>query len=127
MMTRENVIRNYFQSWINKDSSKLDETFSTDAVYSECYGPEYHGVEMIKKWFHDWNKKGSVLQWDIKQFIHQGDLTAVEWYFKCEYNGNVSDFDGVSLVEFNIANEIVNVKEFQSELPHYCPYEMMDV
>ncbi|MEK4146491.1 nuclear transport factor 2 family protein [Robertmurraya sp. FSL W8-0741] len=113
----------YFQSWINKDSSKLTEIFSADITYIECYGPEYQGVEMIKRWFHDWNQKGTVLQWDIKQFIHQDNVTAVEWYFKCEYMGNVSDFDGVSLIEFDQDNRIVNVKEFQSELPHYCPYE----
>lgn len=122
-MERESVIVSYFQSWINKDSSKLTEIFSADITYIECYGPEYQGVEMIKRWFHDWNQKGTVLQWDIKQFIHQDNVTAVEWYFKCEYMGNVSDFDGVSLIEFDQDNRIVNVKEFQSELPHYCPYE----
>ena len=84
---------------------------------------EYHGLEMIERWFEDWNKRGTVLVWDIKQFIHQANMTAVEWYFKCEYDGDIGEFDGVSLIEFNDDNRIVNIKEFQSKIPHYCHYK----
>ena len=35
-------------------------TFTENAVYTECYGPEYRGIEQIEKWFADWNKKGRV-------------------------------------------------------------------
>jgi hypothetical protein len=123
MIEREQVIENYFQSWINKNSRALRKIFATNSVYSECYGPEYHGLEIIERWFNDWNKRGTVLFWDIKQFIHQGNLTVVEWYFKCEYDGEVGEFDGVSLIEFNNDNYIVNLKEFQSKIPHYYPYK----
>lgn len=41
---REIMITNYFQSWINKRIEVIEETFSENAVYSECYGPEYHGI-----------------------------------------------------------------------------------
>lgn len=123
MNEREKVIENYFQSWINKNSQILRKTFDLNAVYSECYGPEYRGLEIIERWFTDWNKRGTVLIWDIKQFIHQDNLTAVEWYFKYEYDGVVGEFDGVSLIEFNNANYIVNLKEFQSKIPHYYPYK----
>jgi len=94
MIKREQIIRNYFQSWLNKNSLTLRKTFDLYAVYSECYGPEYNGLEIIERWFNDWNKRGTVLLWDIKQFIHQGNTTAVEWYFKCEYDGDVGEFDG---------------------------------
>ena len=119
---RELIISNYFESWINKNSSIIKNTFDLNAVYSECYGPEYHGAAVIEKWFGDWNKHGTVLAWDIKQFIHQADMTAVEWYFKCEYDGNIDEFDGVSIIEFDHENRIVNLKEFQSKIPHYYPY-----
>ncbi len=123
MLEREQIIENYFKCWTNKNSLILSKTFDLNAVYSECYGPEYHGLEVIQRWFNDWNMRGRVLVWDIKKFIHQNNFTAVEWYFKCEYDGEIGEFDGVSLIEFNADNYIINLKEFQSKIPHYYPYE----
>ncbi|MNI68558.1 SnoaL-like domain protein [compost metagenome] len=123
MIEREQIIENYFESWINKNNVILRKIFDPNIIYSECYGPEYHGLHAIESWFEDWNKRGTVFVWSIKQFIHQGSLTAVEWYFKCEYEGEVGEFDGVSLIEFNNDNLIVNLKEFQSKIPHYYPYK----
>lgn len=123
MTEREHLIHNYFQCWISKNSSILSTTFDPEAVYSECYGPIYYGLAMIETWFEDWQKRGSVLAWDITQFIHQGNFTAVNWYFKCKYDGVTSEFDGVSIIEFNPNNRIINLKEFQSKIPHYCPYD----
>ena len=56
---------------------------------------------IIERWFGYWNKRGTVLVWDIKQFIHQTNRTVVEWYFKCEYDGDIGEFDGMSLIEFS--------------------------
>lgn len=123
MKEKEKCIKDYFNAWIKKDGRILQEIFDTNAVYSECYGPEYHSKATIERWFEDWNKLGTVLTWDIKQFVHQSDVTAVEWYFKCEYKGEIGEFDGVSIIEFNKANQIINLKEFQSKIPHYHPYE----
>jgi len=122
MIEREKIIENYFESWINKNGSILNEIFDSKIVYSECYGPEYRGIDTIERWFEDWNKHGKVIAWDIKQFIHEGNVVAVEWYFKCEYDTNIGEFDGVSLIEFNDVNRIVNLKEFQSKIPHSYPY-----
>lgn len=122
MSEREKIIKNYFESWINNNGSILNEIFDSKVIYSECYGPEYRGIDTIEKWFEDWNKHGKVIAWDIKQFIHQGNVVAVEWYFKCEYDRKIGEFDGVSLIEFNDVNRIVNLKEFQSEIPHSYPY-----
>jgi hypothetical protein len=119
---KEQCIKDYFNAWIMKDGRILQEIFDINAVYSECYGPEYLGLVTIERWFEDWNKVGKVLVWDIKQFIHQSDVTAVEWYFKCEYKGEIGEFDGVSIIEFNKENRIVSLKEFQSKIPHYYPY-----
>ena len=48
----------------------------------------------VKHWFDEWNTRGSVLVWEIKQFFHQGNQTIVEWYFKSKMNnGNVEEFD----------------------------------
>ena len=103
-MQKEDVIKNYFQSWLDKNIEPLENIFSDDIIYSECYGPEYHGLPQILKWFSDWNIKGTVLKWEIKKFIHQGLFTVVEWYFECDYNNEISGFDGVSIIEFNKNN-----------------------
>ena len=94
MRSREEAIRRYFAAWVENDPSCLREVFAPEIVYSECYGPEYRGLGQIEKWFADWNKKGRVLEWTVKSFLHQGNRTAVGWFFCCEYEGR-SCFDGV--------------------------------
>lgn len=122
MVEREIIIKNYFEAWLNSNALILEDIFESKIIYSECYGPEYHGIETIKKWFEDWHKRGNVFTWYIKQFIHSGNITVVEWYFNCNYDGDIGEFDGVSLIEFNNDNQIVSIKEFQSKIPHYYPY-----
>ncbi len=122
MEKREQTIRRYFSSWVENDPDCLPEIFAENIVYSECYGPEYRGLGQIQKWFSDWNKRGRVLEWNIKGFLHQGSKTAVEWYFRCEYDGSTDGFDGVSLIEFDEAGKIVSLKEFQSKAEHVFPY-----
>ena len=122
MIEREKIIKNYFESWLNNNSLILKDIFDSKTIYSECYGPEYCGIDIIKRWFEDWHRRGKVIVWDIKQFIHEANVTAVEWYFKCEYDGKIGEFDGVSLIEFNDINKIVSIKEFQSKTPHCYPY-----
>ncbi len=122
MKEREKRIRRYFNAWLENAPDCLPEIFGETIVYSECYGPEYRGLGQIKKWFADWNRHGKVLEWDIKGVLHQGSRTAVEWYFRCEYDGNTDGFDGVSLIEFDEAGKIVSLKEFQSKAEHVFPY-----
>lgn len=122
MNEREEIIKNYFQSWISNNCEILRKIFDNEIIYSECYGPEYIGIDAIERWFMEWNKRGTVLAWDIKQFIHSANVTAVEWYFKCKYAGEIGEFDGVSLIKFNKDNSIISLKEFQSKIPHYYPY-----
>lgn len=43
----EKTIRRYFQAWLDVDRSVLKEVFSDNVVYTECYGPEYHGLSEI--------------------------------------------------------------------------------
>lgn len=43
----EQLIGAYFQAWLTQDESRLAEFFESDAVYSECYGPEYRGIDQI--------------------------------------------------------------------------------
>lgn len=121
MIAKENIIRNYFKAWLNKDDSYLQDTFDESVIYSECYGPEYQGINQILQWFDDWNQRGKVVAWDIKRFIHQENVSVVEWYFECNDDGNVSGFDGVSMIEFN-NEKIIALREFKSEPKHIYPY-----
>ena len=122
-MRNKILVENYFQAWIEKNAEVLKTIFSDDIIYSECYGPEYHGIQQVLKWFADWNKVGTVLEWRIKGFVSEGNTTVVEWYFKCNYNNAVDGFDGVSIIDFDDNNKIKALKEFQSKAEHYFPYE----
>lgn len=118
------IIKNYFQSWIDADIEVVKRTFSVNAVYRECYGPEYHGLSQIVKWFEDWNKCGQVLEWTIKRILEQGQTVIVEWYFKCIYDGKTDEFDGVTLADFDDDMKVIKLCEFQSKAEHYYPYEL---
>ena len=106
------LLENIFNdSWI-KDIDAVKEIFSDDIIYSECYGPVYNGIGQIIRWFEDWNRKGTVLQWNIKRVIGSENTAVVEWYFKCDYEGNVDGFDGVTIAEFDADMKICDLKEF---------------
>lgn len=122
-MYQEKLIKKYFQTWLDKNNDAWEDIFDENIIYVECYGPEYHGFSQLSQWFRDWNLIAAVLEWEIKGFIHQNNTTAVEWYFKCNYNGEVSGFDGVSIVKFNNMRKIIEIREFQSKSDHYFPYD----
>jgi len=65
--TMTEIIQKYFQAWIDADIRTVKEIFCDDIIYSECYGPEYHGLSQIIQWFEEWNNKGRALEWTIKQ------------------------------------------------------------
>ncbi len=115
-------IKTYFEAWLSKNGTALSMIFADDVVYSECYGPEYRGLNQIHRWFSDWNLRGTVLQWDIRNVIESGSTLCVEWYFRCEYDGNVDGFDGVSWIEFDDCGKIKALREFQSKAEHCFPY-----
>ena len=122
-MRPEDILKNYFQAWLDNDIEVINQTFSDNIIYSECYGPEYHGISQIRLWFTEWNKKGKVLEWNIKRFFRQDNTLIVEWYFKCIYEGITDGFDGVTIADFDSNMKIDKLCEFQSKSNHYSPYE----
>ena len=98
---KKEIISEYFQSWLDKNSKVIKDNFDDKAVYSECYGPIYRNKKEILAWFSDWNEKGTVLVWTIKRIIIIHQTGIVEWHFKCDYLNKISEFDGVSLIDFN--------------------------
>ena len=118
----EEAIRRYFQSWIDRDIEAVQATFADDAVYVESYGPEYHSLGQILRWFEDWNQRGRVLEWTIRRTLRQGRTLVAEWFFRCEYDGEMGAFDGVTIADFDQNGRIVKLCEFQSKAEHCFPY-----
>ena len=119
---KKEIISEYFQSQLDKNNKVIKDNFDDKAVYSECYGPIYRNKKEILAQFSDWNEKGTVLVWTIKRIIIIHQTSIVEWHFKCDYLNKISEFDGVSLIDFNLEDKIICIKEFESKSDYYYPY-----
>lgn len=119
----ENKIQQWFSMWLDKQDTGIDSLFASDAVYIESWGPEYHGSRKIKLWFDEWNTRGTVQRWDIRQYFHKEDQTVVEWSFRCAMtDGVIQSFDGLSLIRWNEAGQICFLQEFGCNENRYDPY-----
>ena len=116
---RELKIGKWFSMWIDKNCKGIEELFCFDAVYVESWGPKYIGIKAIKHWFDEWNTRGSVKTWDIKQFFHKDEQTIVEWYFCNEMDdGRKEEFDGLSLIQWE-NGKICFLKEYGCNINNY--------
>ena len=110
MNKREEIIYLWFDMWIEQQDVGIDDIFTEDVIYTESWGPQYQNRRTVKHWFHEWNTRGKVVVWDIKQFFHKENQTIVEWYFKNEMNtGSIEEFNGVSLIEWTTEDKIKSV------------------
>ena len=124
MDEREQKIRMWFEMWLRKSDAGMEELFADNAVYIESWGPEYHGLEKIRHWFREWNTRGTVLRWDVRQFFHKGDQTVVEWQFQNRIDdGRMESFDGMSLIRWTAAGKIGFLQEFGCNQGREYPYE----
>ena len=120
---RESKIRQWFSMWLDRQDTGIEELFAPDAVYIESWGPEYYGSGKIKLWFDEWNSRGTVERWNIRQYFHKGDQTVVEWVFRCVMaGGTIQSFDGLSLIRWNEAGQICFLQEFGCNENRYDPY-----
>lgn len=124
MERREEIIRLWFRMWLEKKDLGIMDIFHRDAVYSESWGPEYRGREKIKLWFEEWNTRGTVLRWDIRQFFHRENRTAVEWYFQYAMEERQQNsFEGMTLIQWTEAGTIALLQEFGCNVNRYDPYQ----
>ena len=121
-MTHEETVRVWFDAWLTRESAVIPEIFAQDVSYVECYGPEYIGRGEVEQWFADWNARGRVLEWSIRRAIGQGEWLAVHWFFRCIYDGTEGAFDGMTLMRFDGAGRIAELREFGSKAEHERPY-----
>ena len=123
MEERERIVRLWFDMWLEKRDLGISEIFTEDAVYVESWGPEYHGSAKIRHWFDEWNTRGSVLAWDIRQFFHQGDQTVVEWRFQnAMKDGRKEGFEGMTLIRWTVNGKIRFLQEYGCNENRYDPY-----
>lgn len=128
MNEREKVIRLWFDMWLQQKDLGIDQIFTEDVVYIESWRPKYENRATVKHWFREWNTRGKVLVWDIKQFFHKGNQTIVEWYFQSKMAGRgVEGFDGISLITWTPNKKIRFLKEYACNTDHYDPYQNGDV
>ena len=120
---REEAVRRWFSMWLQKEDTGIRELFCPDAVYVESWGPVYRGAEKIQHWFAEWNTRGTVRVWDIRQFFHKGDQTIVQWYFENTMeDGSREEFDGLSLIRWTEGGQIAFLQEFGCNKNTYDPY-----
>ena len=120
---REELIRRWFSLWMTGEEDDLSALFAPEAVYTESWGPEYHGAAAIRHWLGEWRTRGEVLRWDIRQFFHRGNQTAVEWLFHSRMrDGGETRFEGMSLVTWDASGRMERLKEFGCNLERYDPY-----
>ena len=128
MNERERIIHLWFDMWLKQQDLGIDSIFTEDVIYTESWSPKYESRTTVKHWFDEWNTRGKVLVWDIKQFFHKENQTIVEWYFKNKMNnGNIEEFDGISLIVWTENNKIMELKEFGCNLNTYNPYAQNDM
>lgn len=124
MNEREKIIRLWFDMWLTQQDLGIDDIFLDDVIYIESWGPKYENYQTVKHWFNEWNTRGKVLAWDIKQFFNKDNQTIVEWHFKNKMNeGKVEEFDGISLIVWTADNKIKALKEFGCNCNNYNPYK----
>ncbi len=124
MQQREKIIHTWFEMWLKKESTGIEKIFTEDAIYIESWGPKYQGIKKIAHWFSEWNTRGNVLEWEIKQYFHFLDQTLVEWYFKADTKEEgIAAFDGISLIHWTKTDQICFLKEFACDVDNYDPYE----
>ena len=123
MDQREKQVRQWFDMWLTAQDTGITALFTPDCVYTESWGPQYHGAAQVKHWFDEWNTRGRVLVWDIRQFFHQGGQTVAEWHF-CDrmHDGRTEEFYGMLLIRWAADSRIAALTEFGCNVHTYDPY-----
>ena len=121
-MDNTDIIRKYFQSWLTRDFSNLDEYFDEKIIYRESYGPIYIGLDELHQWIDNMLDRQKVLDWRIDQILPTDKNTyTVLWYFHAVEHTEY-DFDGVSVIGFK-HHKISSVAEYQSKHETFRPFK----
>ena len=75
MNEREKIFSLWCAMWLEQKDLGIDDVFTEDTVYTESWGPEYEGRRAVKHWFNEWNTRGKVVAWEIRQYFHKESQT----------------------------------------------------
>ena len=122
LFAEEKIIREYFNSWLESDFSRLDNWFNQDVYYRECYGATYKGLNELKAYINSKSKEQTVLKWDILSMAYtSSNQFVVTWFFDAKEKQEYC-FDGVSLIAFS-DNKIKSIVEYSTKHETYRPYK----
>ena len=115
----EQLIEEYFGSWVNQDLELFFSTLSDDVEIIESDGTAYRGADQARRWFADWHAhpvNGRVTNWEILGilFDEANRAATVEWSFSCVCHGGVSTFLGASVIILDEA-KVVRIREYRTE------------
>ena len=72
MEEREKIIKRSARLlWLQQRDLGIDNIFEENVIYIESWSPKYENRDTVKHWFNEWNTRGKVLKWDIKQYFHK--------------------------------------------------------
>ena len=77
MNEREKIVRLWFDMWLYQKDMGIDDIFAEDVLYTESWCPQYSNRKTVKHWFQEWNTRGKVVVWEIKQFFHKENQATV--------------------------------------------------
>ena len=123
MEEREKRFLLWLDMWLQGKNLGIRDIFAADVVYTESWGPVYHGVEAVEHWFEEWLTRGRVIAWDVHRFFHSGNQTAVSWSFQCRMGEEMpTGFEGVSIVRWGEDGRMAALTEYCCEPAQYDPY-----
>lgn len=85
MNEREQIIQLWFKMWLTQQDLGMDDIFAEDVIYTESWSPKYNNRQVVKHWFNEWNTRGKVMEWKIKQFLSKktNNRKCLGIYFLC--------------------------------------------
>lgn len=119
----EDIVSKYFNMWVDRDFSQLDNIFCDHIYYRECYGATYFGLDEIHMWVNAMLSKQTVLKWKIKNIYNIDNSTIfVEWTFQAKETETYI-FDGISTIKFQ-NNKIISIEEYETKHETFRPYKI---
>ena len=123
MRQREELLKTWLDMWLGQELLPLEAVFTNDVEYFEFQGRRYCGIDQIRRWFTEWNSQNHVTKWQVCRMIHDQYVTMMEFSFQSTNTaGEINEFQGIYLAEWDSNNRIQKLQEFYCKLPYETPY-----
>lgn len=119
------LLQQYITSWLTKDKQLFLDTLADPIDIRECYGASYSTKTQAEAWFTEWNKRGSVLDWNILDtfFDAQRNILFATWEFNhCYPDVSETRFDGITIMAAH-DGKITFLHEYETKHKRFYPYK----